>query len=64
MLDCFWEWPLPFQKYVHQTNTGELIDMFAGRVYGPEVHQTDAMLKMRRLLDITRAKQAGVVLTM
>jgi flavin-dependent dehydrogenase len=32
MLDCFWEWPLPFQKYVNQTNTGELIDMFAGRV--------------------------------
>ena len=59
MLDCFWEWPLPFQKYVHQTNTGELIDIFAGRVYGPEVHQTDAMLKMRRLLDITRAKQAA-----
>ena len=58
MLDCFWEWPLPFQKYAHQTDRGEVIDMFAGRVYGPEVHQTQAVLKMRRLLDITKAKQA------
>jgi 1H-pyrrole-2-carbonyl-[peptidyl-carrier protein] brominase len=50
MLDCFWEWPLPFLKYAHQTNRGEVIDMFAGRIYGEEVQQFDVVIKMRDLL--------------
>jgi hypothetical protein len=52
MLDCFWEWPLPFLKYAHQTNTEEIIDMFAGRIYGDEVQKYDVVLKMRHLLSL------------
>jgi flavin-dependent dehydrogenase len=55
MLDCFWEWPLPFQKYAHQTHRGQVIDMFAGRIYGEEVQQSDVVLKMRHLLSIKDA---------
>lgn len=50
MLDCFWEYPLPFLKYAHQMHRGHVIDMFAGRIYGEEVQQTEVVLKMRDLL--------------
>ncbi|HEY7097393.1 MAG TPA: NAD(P)/FAD-dependent oxidoreductase [Terriglobales bacterium] len=52
MLDCFWEYPLPFLKYAHQTHRGQVIDMFAGRIYGEEVQQYEVVLKMRELLTI------------
>ena len=52
MLDCFWEWPFPFQKYAHQTDRDEVIDMFAGRVYGEEAQQSVVLGKMRKLLEI------------
>lgn len=50
MMDCFWDWPLPFLKYAHQTNREDVIDMFAGRVYGEEIQNSDVMIKMRHLL--------------
>jgi flavin-dependent dehydrogenase len=52
MLDCFWEWPLPFQRYAYQTDRDEIIDMFAGRIYGEEAQQSVALGKMRKLLEI------------
>jgi hypothetical protein len=52
MLDCFWEWPLPFQRFAHMTHQEEIIDLFAGRVYGDAVHQYDSVIRMRRLLEI------------
>jgi hypothetical protein len=55
MLDCFWEWPLPFLKYAHQTHRGQVIDMFAGRIYGEEVQQYEVVLKMCQLLAIRDA---------
>lgn len=63
MMDCFWEWPLPFQKYVHMTDREDMIDIFAGRVYGEEPHNTEAMKKMKRLLEISNAKKAEAMVS-
>jgi flavin-dependent dehydrogenase len=52
MLDCFWEYPLPFQRFAHQTHRGEVIDMFAGRIYGEEIQSYDSVVRMRRLLSL------------
>jgi flavin-dependent dehydrogenase len=58
MLDCFWEWPLPFQRYAYQTHRDQVIDLFAGRIYGEEVQQSDVVLRMRHLLAISDAKRS------
>jgi flavin-dependent dehydrogenase len=55
MLDCFWEWPIPFQRFAHMTHQEEIVDLFAGRVYGSEVHQYDSVRRMRRLLSLKPA---------
>ena len=57
MLDCFWEWPLQFQRFVHYTHQEEIIDLFAGRIYGREVHEYDSVKRMRRMLNMPKANQ-------
>ncbi|MGH9495134.1 MAG: NAD(P)/FAD-dependent oxidoreductase, partial [Candidatus Sulfotelmatobacter sp.] len=52
MLDCFWEFPLIFGRFAHMTHPEEIVDLFAGRIYGQEVHQYDSVLRMKRLLDM------------
>jgi flavin-dependent dehydrogenase len=52
MLDCFWEFPLPFQRFVHMTHTEDMVDLFAGRLYGDAVHQQDGVIRMKRLLEM------------
>jgi flavin-dependent dehydrogenase len=58
MLDCFWEFPFPFLRFAHMTHRGQVIDMFAGRVYGEEVQQSDVVVRMRELLSKLPARQA------
>ena len=52
MLDCFWEYPLVFARFAHMTHQEEIIDLFAGRIYGQQVHEYDSVIRMRRLLDM------------
>jgi flavin-dependent dehydrogenase len=59
MLDCFWEWPFAFQRFAHHTHHEEIIDLFAGRIYGPEVHEYDSVKRMRRLLTMTARQPMG-----
>ena len=60
MLDCFWEFPLPFQRFAHWTHQEEIIDLFAGRIYGDAVHEYDSVKRMRRLLDMNGIDRSGV----
>jgi flavin-dependent dehydrogenase len=60
MLDCFWEWPLQFQRFAHMTHTEEIIDLFAGRIYGDAVHEYDSVKRMRRLLNMIGFEQSGI----
>ncbi|MGB7133617.1 MAG: NAD(P)/FAD-dependent oxidoreductase [Candidatus Sulfotelmatobacter sp.] len=59
MLDCFWEWPFAFQRFAHHTHQEEIVDLFAGRIYGPEVHEYDSVQRMRRLLAMKQPAQPG-----
>ncbi len=60
MLDCFWEFPLPFALLTHWTHKEEIIDLFAGRIYGEAVHEYASVKKMRRLLDVNGIDRSGV----
>jgi len=59
MLDCFWAFPLPFQRFAHWTHQEEIIDLFAGRIYGDAVHEYDSVKRMRRLLDMHGIDRSG-----
>jgi hypothetical protein len=61
MLDCFWEYPLPFQRFAHMTHQEEIVDMFAGRIYGDAIHEYDSVKRMRRLLDMKGFDQSGII---
>ena len=50
MVDLFWEQPFAFATFVHQRYRGELIDAFAGRVYGTEHQPSPAILTFRKML--------------
>jgi 1H-pyrrole-2-carbonyl-[peptidyl-carrier protein] brominase len=63
MLDCFWEFPLPFQRFVHWTHNEEMVDLFAGRLYGEQVQGYDSVKRMRRLLDSKGFAQSGVAVS-
>jgi 1H-pyrrole-2-carbonyl-[peptidyl-carrier protein] brominase len=60
MLDCFWEFPFPFQRFAHMTHQEEIIDMFAGRIYGDAILEYDSVKRMRRLLDMKGFDQSGI----
>lgn len=60
MLDCFWEFPLPFQRFAHWTHQEEIVDLFAGRIYGDPVHEYDSVKRMRHLLDSHGIDRSGV----
>jgi len=60
MLDCFWEFPLPFQRFAHWTHREEIVDLFAGRIYGDAVHEYDSVKRMRVLLEKAGIDRSGV----
>lgn len=60
MLDCFWEFPLPFQRFAYLTHQEEIVDLFAGRIYGEAVHEYDSVKRMRRLLTMQGIDRTGV----
>ncbi len=60
MLDCFWEFPLNFQRFAHWTHKEEIVDLFAGRLYGEAVHEYDSVKRMRKLLDKSGIDRSGV----
>lgn len=50
LIDCFWEFPLAFLIFVHHRYQEDMIDLFAGRLYGEEADQSQGVKGMRRLL--------------
>lgn len=50
-IDTFWEHPLAFALCVHERYRGQMIDMFAGRVYEHEHQPLPALHSFRRLLN-------------
>src|SRR5208282_2732846 len=57
MIDCFWEFPLGFAKYVHFDFKDQMTDVFAGRIY--EHLPKDAMLAFRKSLKREREYTDG-----
>lgn len=65
LIDCFWEFPLPFQRMAFSTMKEEITDLFAGRIYGEMAEKNVARQNMRRLLNLKRnpaAKESEAVL--
>jgi ABC-type nitrate/sulfonate/bicarbonate transport system ATPase subunit len=50
LVDCFWDFPLAFQMLVHRSHQEEMIDLFAGRVYGESMAASEGVAALRRLL--------------
>jgi flavin-dependent dehydrogenase len=50
LVDCFWDYPLPFAYLVHHKFKDEMIDLFAGRVYGEEAQSSPGTAALRSLL--------------
>jgi len=51
LMDCFWGFPLAFLRLVHAPATwDQMIDMFAGRLYGDVPQQSTVLQAMRKLL--------------
>jgi FADH2-dependent halogenase len=51
LIDCFWDYPLAFQRMAHQTHTDDIIDCFAGRLYAAEDSLSEGVQIMRRLAE-------------
>ena len=50
LIDCFWDFPLAFMFLVHHRAKDEMIDLFAGRIYGEKVTQGGGVRELRELL--------------
>jgi FADH2-dependent halogenase len=50
LIDCFWDFPLAFQYMVNHRYKEDMIDCFAGRLYGDRISNSDGVKDMRRLL--------------
>jgi FADH2-dependent halogenase len=55
LIDCFWEFPLAFQRMAHESHVADITDCFAGRFYHQEGYLPQAVAAMRRLLAKRRA---------
>lgn len=55
LVDCFWDFPMAFLLFVHQRYTKDIIDCFAGRIYGDYAQNLPGVKGMRQLL-ATREK--------
>ena len=54
MIDTFWENPLAFSVLVHKRCREEMIDIFAGRMYSEDDQPSDAVFRLRKLLQRER----------
>jgi hypothetical protein len=50
LIDCFWEFPLAFLFLVEYQYRSDIIDIFAGRIYGEQVAESRGLQAIRRLL--------------
>jgi len=50
MIDCFWEFPYGFAKYVYFDYSDQMTDIFAGRIFEPECWPKTAMQAFRKSL--------------
>ncbi len=55
MMACFWDHPLAFLAFVHHRYVDEVIDTFAGRIYGDEAGSRDLTRALRRVLSLHAA---------
>ncbi len=60
LVDCFWDFPMAFLLFVHQRYTKDIIDCFAGRIYGEYAQNLPGVNAMRKLLSTQREKSAAV----
>lgn len=51
LIDCFWDYPLAFQRMAHQTHVEDIIDCFAGRLYAEDDALSEGVRTMRRLAE-------------
>lgn len=51
LINCFWEFPLAFLYVVHTQHPEDMIDIFAGRIYGPHIQQSKALRAIRSILN-------------
>ena len=58
LVDCFWDFPLAFVIFVHQRYTADIIDCFAGRIYGDYAQNLPGVQGMRRLLATRQANMS------
>jgi FADH2-dependent halogenase len=57
LVDCFWDFPLAFVIFVHQRYKLDIIDCFAGRIYGEYAQELEGVKGMRRLLATRQPNQ-------
>ncbi len=57
LVDCFWDFPLAFALFAHQRYTYDIVDCFAGRIYGEYAQNLDGVKGMRRLLATRQQNQ-------
>jgi len=50
LVDCFWNFPFQFLILVHHSHPLDIIDCFAGRIYGEEPQNLPGVKSMRQLL--------------
>lgn len=50
LVDCFWDFPFQFAYLVHHKHPLDIIDCFAGRIYGEEPQNLPGVQSMRLLL--------------
>lgn len=50
LVDCFWDFPLQFAYLVHYKHPLDIIDCFAGRIYGEEPQHLPGVQSMRKML--------------
>ena len=50
LIDSFWDFPLAFLYFVHFQYQEEMIDLFAGRIYGEHILESEGVQAFRRLL--------------
>lgn len=50
LVDCFWDFPFQFAYLVHHKHPLDIIDCFAGRLYGDEQQDLPGVKSMRKLL--------------
>ncbi len=50
LVDCFWDFPFQFAYLVHYKHPLDIIDCFAGRLYGDEQQELPGVKSMRQML--------------